>query len=148
MRVTTAKAGDRSNGLLDAFLEAAADPVRDGADGITTSCGFLSVYQQELAAHVEVPVAASSLMQIPLVQRTLPPGRRVGVLTYMESRLGPEHLQAAGAQQDTPVVGTESGREFWRVMGRGEMEHDIAAAARTSWTPGATSSASIRRWAR
>jgi Asp/Glu/hydantoin racemase len=128
LRVTTAEAGDRSGGLLDAFLEAAAELVRDGADGITTSCGFLSIYQQELAAHVNVPVAASSLMQIPLVQRTLPPGRRVGVLTYMESRLGPEHLHAAGAPQDTPVVGTENGREFWRVMERGEMELDIAAA--------------------
>ena len=60
-RVTTARANDRSTGLLDAFLAAACELVQDGADGITTSCGFLSIYQRELAAHCGVPVAASAL---------------------------------------------------------------------------------------
>ena len=41
-RVTTARANDGSTGLLDAFLAAGAELVQDGADGITTSCGFLS----------------------------------------------------------------------------------------------------------
>src|SRR6266851_8443368 len=45
-RVTTARANDRSTGLLDAFLAAGAEVVQDGADGITTSCGFLSIYQR------------------------------------------------------------------------------------------------------
>src|SRR3954462_12649647 len=39
-RVVTRKA----EGLLDAFRDAAADLVRLGADGITTNCGFLSLY--------------------------------------------------------------------------------------------------------
>jgi Asp/Glu/hydantoin racemase len=114
--------------LLDAFLSAGAELVQDGADGITTSCGFLSIYQRELAAHCGVPVAASALMQIPFAERLLPPGRRVGVLTFSASQLGPDHLAAAGAAPDTPVVGTEHGSEFWRVMAHGEMTLDIAAA--------------------
>src|SRR5579863_1544616 len=72
---------DRAAGLLPAFLDAAAELVRLGADGITTTCGFLSLYQRELAAHAGVPVAASSLMQAPLIERLLPPGRQVGILT-------------------------------------------------------------------
>jgi hypothetical protein len=127
-RVTTATRGDRSTGLLDAFLDAGQELVRDGADGLTTSCGFLSIYQQELAEHCEVPVAASSLMQIPLVERLLPPGKRVGVLTFSASRLGPEHLRAAGAAPETPIVGMENRREFWRYMAHSAMEFDIAAA--------------------
>src|SRR5436190_16661618 len=47
-RVVTQKA----HGLLDAFLQAGAELVRLGADGITTNCGFLSLYQTELARHV------------------------------------------------------------------------------------------------
>jgi hypothetical protein len=47
--------------------------VRLGADGITTTCGFLSLYQREISAHIGVPVATSSLMQIPLIERVLPP---------------------------------------------------------------------------
>jgi hypothetical protein len=127
-RVTTARANDRSTGLLDAFLAAGAELVQDGADGITTSCGFLSIYQRELAAHCGVPVAASALMQIPFVERLLPPRKRVGVLTFSAALLGPDHLAAAGAAPDTPVVDAERGREFWRVIAGGEMTLDISAA--------------------
>ena len=44
-------------GLLGDFLAAAAELVADGAEAITTNCGFLSLFQVELAAHVRVPVA-------------------------------------------------------------------------------------------
>src|SRR6266704_421895 len=107
---------NRAEGLLDEFLAAAAELVRLGADGITTTCGFLSLYQREIAAHVGVPVAASSLMQLPLIERVLPPGRRVGVLTVSAASLTAEHLVAAGADPTTPIVGTDGGSEFTRVM--------------------------------
>src|SRR5438874_8909086 len=106
----------KSAGLINAFLDAAAELVRLGADGITTTCGFLSLFQREIAAHVGVPVATSSLMQIPLIERVLPPGKRVGVLTVSAANLTEEHLGAAGADPATPVVGTDQGREFTRVM--------------------------------
>lgn len=127
-RVTTAKEGDRSTGLLDAFIEAGRKLVRDGAEGLTTSCGFLSIYQKELATEIGVPVAASSLMQIPLVERVLPARKRVGVLTFNAERLTPAHLRAAGAQEDTPVVGMEHRREFWRYMAESSEELDVLAA--------------------
>src|SRR5581483_9096381 len=75
-RVVTQKA----EGLLSAFLDAAAELVELGADGITTNCGFLSLYQTELARHVCVPGATSSMMQAPFIQSLLPPGKRVGIL--------------------------------------------------------------------
>src|SRR6201997_4493782 len=82
----------KSAGLINAFLDAAAELVQLGADGITTTCGFLSLYQRELAEHVRVPVAASSLMQIPLIERILPPSKHVGVLTVSAASLTPEHF--------------------------------------------------------
>jgi Asp/Glu/hydantoin racemase len=106
----------KSQGLANAFLDAAADLVQLGADGITTTCGFLSLYQRDLAAHVGVPVAASSLMQVPLVERLLPLGKSVGVLTVSAASLTQEHLIAAGVDPGVPVVGTDQGREFSRVM--------------------------------
>jgi len=117
----------KSQGLANAFLDAAAELVDLGADGITTTCGFLSLYQQDLAAHVGVPVAASSLMQVPLVERLLPSGKRVGVLTVSAASLTKEHLIAAGVDPDIPVVGTEGGREFSRVML--DEKHTLDAAA-------------------
>lgn len=121
---------DRARGLLDAFLEAAAELVRLGADGITTTCGFLSLYQREIAAHVGVPVAASSLMQLPLLERVLPPGRRAGVLTISAASLTREHLIMAGANPDTPVIGTDAGAEFTRAILGDEPSLDCAAAER------------------
>ena len=77
-------AGGR-RGLLPDFVAAAQDLVDLGAEAITTNCGFLSLFQTEIAAAVGVPVATSSLMQVPWVQATLPPGKRVGVVTVSAS---------------------------------------------------------------
>src|ERR1700730_18640330 len=120
----------KSQGLTNAFLDAAAELVQLGADGITTTCGFLSLYQREIAAHVGVPVATSSLMQIPFIERVLPPGQRVGVLTISAASLTGEHMRAAGADPATPVVGTDDGNEFTRVIINDEERLPVAAAGR------------------
>ena len=120
---------DGAAGLLPRFLDAAADLVAMGAEAVTTNCGFLSLFQQELAAHVGVPVMTSSLMQAAWVQATLPPGRRVGLVTVCAASLTPAHLLAAGVPRDAPVAGTEGGREFFRVLVRAEstdMDVDLA----------------------
>jgi Asp/Glu/hydantoin racemase len=120
-----------ARGLLDGFIAAAKDLVRDGAEALTTNCGFLSIFQRELAAEAGVPVATSSLMQVPWLQPMLPPGRRVGIVTISRSTLTPAHLEAVGVPLDTPVAGTESGREFFRVLIKAEKEDlDIALAER------------------
>lgn len=127
-----------ASGLLPDFVEAARDLVSLGAEAITTNCGFLALFQKELAQAVGVPVATSSLMQIPWVQATLPPGKRVGVVTVSAATLTPAHLEAVGVPLDTPVAGTEGGCEFFRVlitaekddMDVGLAEADILAAGR------------------
>ena len=120
-----------ASGLLQDFLDAAADLVAQGAEAITTNCGFLALFQQELAAHVRVPVATSSLMQVPWVQATLPPGKRVGVVTVSARSLTSQHLEAAGVPLDTPIAGTENGQEFFRVLILGEKQDmDIGLAAK------------------
>ncbi|MEM7407987.1 MAG: aspartate/glutamate racemase family protein [Pseudomonadota bacterium] len=118
----------QADGLLDAFKEAANELVEAGADGLTTTCGFLSLMQGELAEHVRVPVATSSLQQVSMVNATLPPRQRCGVVTVSAPDLTPAHLAAAGAPPDTPVVGTENGRELSRVMVGDEPELDVLAA--------------------
>ena len=119
---------ERASGLLEPFLDAARELVRLGADGITSNCGFLSLFQDEIAAAAGVPVAISSLMQVPMVDRMLPRGRRAGILTISAPSLTPEHLARAGVPADTPVMGTEGGREFTRAILGNEAELDVAAA--------------------
>lgn len=100
--------------MLDQFIQAGRELVQMGCDGITTNCGFLSLLQDDLKEALGVPVAASSLMQVPMVQAMLPPGKRVGVMTISKATLSPDHLIAAGAPADTPVIGTDQGKCFTR----------------------------------
>jgi Asp/Glu/hydantoin racemase len=119
---------ERAEGLLDSFLAAARELASLGADGLTTNCGFLSLYQKQLAAAVAIPVATSSLMQVAMIESTLPPGKRVGILTVNAAALSPAHLRAIGVDPSLPIVGTERGREFTRVMLGNEPSMDVAAA--------------------
>jgi Asp/Glu/hydantoin racemase len=118
----------RADGLLGPFIDAARELVADGVDGITTNCGFLSLFQEELAEAVGVPVATSSLMQVALVNRLLPKGKRAGILTISASTLTPHHLEKAGVPAGTPIGTTEGGREFTRAILGNEMELDVEAA--------------------
>jgi hypothetical protein len=120
----------KAEGLLDDFVAGGRELVALGADGIVTNCGFLSLFQADLAAACAVPVATSALIQAPVIERLLPPGRRVGILTVAAASLTPEHLAAAGVALDTPIVGTDGGREFTRVLLGNELELDVAAAER------------------
>lgn len=115
-------------GMLEPFVEAGRDLIRQGAEAIVTNCGFLALLQAELSEALRVPVATSSLMQVPLVQVLLPPGRRVGVLTVSAASLTEEHLTKAGCPPDMPVVGTEGGAEFTRVLLENEPRLDVEAA--------------------
>ena len=115
-------------GTLDAFIAAARDLVADGVDGITTNCGFLALFQDELAEATGVPVATSSLMQVEAVNRLLPPGKRAGILTISASTLTPLHLEKARVPEGTPIGTTEGGREFTRAILDNEMTLDVEAA--------------------
>lgn len=125
-------------GLLPDFIAAGRELIALGAEAITTNCGFLSLFQQEMAAALGVPVATSALMQVPWVQATLPPGQRVGIVTVSAGSLTRAHLEGAGVPLDTPVRGTENGREFFRVLIKAESEdmdidlaeQDVVQAAR------------------
>jgi Asp/Glu/hydantoin racemase len=119
-----------ARGLLPLFIDAARDLVQQGAEAITTNCGFLSLFQHELAQAVNVPVATSSMMQVPWVQATLPPGKRVGVVTVCASTLTAHHLASVGVPAGTPIAGTENGREFFRVLIKAEAEDMDVDAAR------------------
>ncbi len=91
--------------LLDTFIQVGRELVADGCTGLTTSCGFLSLMQDELKDALGVPFASSSLMQIPMIETMLPTNQEVGVLTISKESLRTEHLQAAGVRGDVLIEG-------------------------------------------
>ena len=109
-----------NSSLLEPFKRAAAELAEQGVDGITTTCGFLSIYQKELADSCPVPVATSSLLQVPLVQRLIPSGKRVGIITYSSALMNPAYLESVGVPLDSPIIGMNKNSEFARSIMEGD----------------------------
>lgn len=92
--------------LLAPFIDAARDLESLGVRAITTSCGFLAVFQRELQAAVGVPVLTSALQQVPFAARVIAPERRVTILTERPN-LTERHFNGAGwSSKDIPVAVT------------------------------------------
>src|SRR6202034_1482435 len=103
--------------LLEPFISAARELEAEGAAAITSGCGFLVLFQRELAAAVSVPLYASSLIQLPMVHRMLRPAQTVGVLTASSTALTPRHLAAVGAESvPVRVAGMDAQPEFREVI--------------------------------
>jgi len=82
--------------LLPPILEAARELVKRGAAAITSTCGFMILYQPELARRLPVPVFLSSLLQLPFIRRVLSPEDQIGIVTADARHLTPRHLRLAG----------------------------------------------------
>ncbi len=117
-----------AEGLLDDFIAGGRELVAAGADGITTNCGFLTLYQPELSAALNVPVASSSLLQAAWIQALLPPGRQVGVVTISAASLTEGHFERAGIPPGTPVAGTDREGMFAGTILGDRLELDVDAA--------------------
>jgi len=110
---------------LNDFVEAAKELEGEGVRAITTSCGYLTTFQETIKAAVKVPVFCSSLMLVPVVSRMLPPGSRIGILTIDSRRLHQSTLKAAGiTDEPIAVMGSEEVPEFYNTYPRGAMEID------------------------
>jgi hypothetical protein len=122
--------------LLAPFIEGARELAARGVRAITTSCGFLAVFQKELAAAVEAPVFTSSLIQARLIYPMLSPRQKIGIITANAAALGERHFAGAGiADIPKAVIGLERSR-FAEMFFAGsntldeiEAEADIVEAA-------------------
>ena len=85
---------------------------------------------------MSLPLATSSLLQIPIIARCLPHGKRVGVVTYDADALGGHHLMAVGAAPDSPVIGLPRDGALHALIERGEqlrlkdIEHEVVQTVR------------------
>lgn len=118
--------------LLDPFIAGAKKLEREGVRAITGSCGFLALFQQELAAAVDIPVFASSLIQVPLAFHMTGTSAPVGVMTADAGALTDAHFKAVGAGGIPVVVqGLEGSTEFADVIlkyKRTAMDTDVIEA--------------------
>jgi aspartate/glutamate racemase len=112
--------GQRDIALLQPFIDAAQELEREGVKAITASCGFLALFQREIADAVDIPVFISSLIQIPMVYQSLGRHRKVGVVVANSDALSADHLAAVGADNiPVAIAGMQHQPQFVDVILKG-----------------------------
>jgi len=131
----------RDPSLLEPFIRGARELQAQGVKAITTSCGFLAIFQKQLASAVEVPVFASSLLQVPFLYGLFGRKGTAGILTARKAALGQAHFDGCDIQGiPLSIAGMDEHPEFTRVFlhwGEGgqepmeleRVEQELAAAA-------------------
>ena len=96
------------------FIEAAKELQAEGVRAVTGACGFMALFQKQVADSLEIPVFLSSLLQVPFVHQILPSHRKIGIISADASALTPEHYSNVGITPDIPLVvaGMENQTEF------------------------------------
>ncbi len=103
--------------LLDPFIRAARELEAQGVAAITGACGFLVLFQRQLAGSVTVPLYSSSLIQLPMVYRMLRPDQKVGLLVASKTSLTRRHLAAIGGESvPVCIAGMAAQPEFREVI--------------------------------
>ncbi len=123
---------------LALLLEAAKELVKEGVKAVTGCCGFMALFQQELANQLEVPVFLSSLLQVPFISRMLGDGEKVGILTANSQSLDVSLLAKVGVDSSIPlyIKGMESKENWYRTvvieegtLDSAQMEKELVASA-------------------
>jgi len=101
--------------------------IEKGVRAITTSCGFNAIFQKELSKNLTVPVATSSLMQIPFVATALSSSQTVAVITAKKKRLTKDHFRNAGVSDNLNVLvlGMEECPEWNKIFTSPDEDMDL-----------------------
>lgn len=122
---------ERDSSLLLPFIEAAKALEKRGASMITTSCGFLAVWQKEMASAVGVPLFTSSLIQIPWAYELMGRRGRIGVLTADRDSFTTDLLKGVDAEGIPSVIrGMKPDSEFHRIYVRNRPDLDFSRVER------------------
>ncbi|MDY7029825.1 MAG: aspartate/glutamate racemase family protein [Spirochaetota bacterium] len=128
--------------LVDDLVQAAVTLQSEGVRAITGDCGFMALYQDRIAAAVQVPVFMSSLMQLPFIRLIAggqaggptggQAGGKIGVITANSRSLTLPVLEKAGVEypEELVIEGLEETEHFARAVfdETGSLDSDIVQA--------------------
>lgn len=112
--------------MLDPIIDACRALQDQGVRAIAGSCGYMAHYQNRVAETLNIPVFLSSLVQLPLIYRSIKPSQRIGILCATGENLGPKILEECGASNiPIAVKGLEDKPEFKNItFSLGQFNYD------------------------
>jgi len=123
---------------LQLFIDAAKALESFGTRAITTSCGFLAIFQSDIVKEISVPFVSSALITVPFVSNIVG-NRSVGILTERAENLTEKHFKGTGWSQNdynVKIYGMDKNAVFPQVFignrekaNLQELENDIKKLA-------------------
>lgn len=103
---------NRDPDLAKPFIEAALALQSAGVKAVSGACGFMALFQKQVAAALDIPVLLSSLLQIPFIHSVT--NKPIGILTADASALTPAHFEGVGVSASIPleIMGLQDCAEF------------------------------------
>lgn len=86
--------------IIEDLTEAGLKLEKAGVRAVICSCGYFGYWQKELRERLNVPVYASSLIQIPFIKMGLKKDQKIGVLCAVERTFGPKLMDACGVSAE------------------------------------------------
>lgn len=107
---------NKKKGVYEAIYAACKQLQREGVRAISGACGFFGNYQEQIRSDFDIPVALSSLVQLPWIAGLLKPDEKIGVLTADSKSFTPFLLRSCGIDEKLEkrlvVMGMEDTKEF------------------------------------
>lgn len=92
--------------LLDHIIKGGRELIQQGARAIVGACGYFANYQTEAARALDVPVFLSSMLQVPIIEKSLSPDQRVGIICAKETALSDRTLAECGIADRSRIAVT------------------------------------------
>lgn len=135
LQVTELFAADDS--IAERVIDTCLNLQREGVRAISSGCGFFGNFQREVRDALDIPVALSSLVQIPWIEQVLRSDESIGVLTASAPDITSKLVEGCGIVHPERLVirGLQDAPEFSAIIeGRGEFDNgevrrELVAAA-------------------
>ena len=92
---------DAASGVREKVLDACLKLQNEGVRAISGACGFFGNYQADMAEALDIPVALSSLVQLPWIASLLKKDQTIGVLTAQKDSFTDALLDSCGIDKST-----------------------------------------------
>lgn len=91
---------DAADGVYEMVLETCRKLEKEGVRAISGACGFFGNYQEKIAEELSIPVALSSLVQLPWIATLLKKDQTIGVLTAQKDSFTDSLLDSCGVSAE------------------------------------------------
>ncbi|MBI2868976.1 MAG: aspartate/glutamate racemase family protein [Chloroflexi bacterium] len=134
----TAQVLSADPGMVAQLITGGKELEKQGVRAVVGSCGYFANFQLEVAAALKAPTFLSSLLQAPLIHRSLRPEQKLGILCASAPSLNAGALKQCGIEDRSRIAiyGADTLPEFRNILettghlNSAQLEQELVGLAR------------------